>query len=102
MKESEIYSQVSQKVREFESLEDIQPSSDWNQSLMARLATSKVHPGPEFPTGKSALALTFIILINIGVILSMISNNNRQSFSRSNDLEAISKEFLINPTSISE
>ncbi len=102
MKESEIYSQVSQKVREFESLEDIQPSSDWNQTLMNRLATSRIHSGPDFPPAKSALALIFIILINIGVILSMISNNTRQSFSRSNELQAISKEFLINPTSISE
>ena len=102
MKESEIYSQMSQKVREFESLEDIQPSSDWNQALMNRLATSKIHRGPVFPPVKSALALVFIILVNLGVILSMISNNNRQSFSRSSELNAISKEFLINPTSISE
>lgn len=87
---------------EFESMEEILPSSGWDQSLMARIAATKTPAGSNIPPVKPALVLLFIILINVGAILTMISSTSRQSFSRSNELKMISKEFLINPTSISE
>ena len=41
MKKSELNNKVLQKMNDFESLEDIQPSTCWHQSLMGKLASAK-------------------------------------------------------------
>ena len=102
MKQQEINSRIQQTLHEFESLEIIQPSSDFNQLLMNKLASKSITPEKSYETAKSAVALFFIIIINIGIILSFITKDNGQSLLRGNELRAVSKEFLINPTSISE
>ena len=102
MEQSELHKKAMQTLKEFESLEDIQPSAAWNHSLMKRLESSRVHPASGTPVPKVAWVLLIFILANVGLILSMISGSNRQSFDRGKELRAISSEFLINPTSISQ
>ena len=57
---------------------------------------------PGFSASSIALVLIFFVLANIGVILTLISDSNRRTSSRSSDLRTISNEFLINPTSINQ
>jgi hypothetical protein len=102
MKESELYNQVSQKVREFETLADIEPSYDWNQSLMDRISNTTIAPSSGFSPMKSAAVLVLVVLVNVGIILTFLNNDNTRTLRRGNDLKKISTEFLINPTSISE
>jgi hypothetical protein len=102
MKESDLHSKALQTLKEFESMEDIQPSADWNVSMMARISSAKINPVPGSTVPRVALVLLVVILANLGIILSAISNNSRQSFNRGTQLQTISKEFLINPTSISQ
>jgi hypothetical protein len=101
MKESELNNKVEQTLMEFETMGNIQPSADWNQSLMKRVASSKPYSSSIFYSVNLAIVtILIIILINLGFILNTIINDSRQSLNRSNDLEVISKELLINLNSV--
>ncbi len=102
MKKADLDNNAQRSLREFESLEDIQPSSEWTSSMMNRIAHSERPSKQGFNASGVALVLIFFILANIGVILTLISDGTRQSSARTSDLRAISREFLINPTSISQ
>lgn len=102
MKESELHNQVSQKVREYETLADIEPSLNWDQSLMDRISNTSMSSSPGFSPMKSAAVLVLVVLVNVGIILTFLNNDNTRTLKRGNDLKKISTEFLINPTSISE
>ena len=102
MEQSELHNRAIQILKEFESLEDIQPTAAWNHSLMKRLESERVHPASGNPVPKVVWVLLVFILANVGIIFSMISDSSRQSLDRGKELRAISSEFLINPTSISE
>lgn len=102
MKEQELNSRVQQTLDMFESLEYIQPSAGWDQSLSEKLASSASNHPSSFQTARSVIVMLVVILLNVGIILTFITNDNRRSFNRSHDLQAISKEFLINPNSITE
>lgn len=102
MRESYLHNKALKTLKDFECMEDIQPSSDWNISMMARISSAKINPVPGSAVPRVALVLLVVILANLGIILSAISNNNRQSLNRGTQLQVISKEFLINPTSISQ
>ena len=102
MKEAEKNNCVLQSLKEFETLEDIQPSSEWTRSMMTRLSQSGRPAKTSYQVSGATLVLIFFVLANIGVILTLISDGSRQSSTRTSDLRAISREFLINPTSISQ
>jgi hypothetical protein len=100
MNESELNSKVFQKIKEFESIEDIFPSSEWNQELMRKLDSSSQFSSKTFPVAKYTFLIIFFILINVGFIITMMNKNTQSSNDRSQELQEISKEFLINPNSI--
>jgi hypothetical protein len=101
MKESELNNRISQMLNAFESIENIQPQEGWSQSLMDKLSSAKRPAYPGHSKTKFIVAILFIVLMNIGFILStIIKNDSRNTLSRNNDLQVISKELLINPTSL--
>ena len=99
MNKSAIDNKVLQKLKEFETIESIEPSADWNQSLLDKI--EHVNPSSSgFSSAKYTIVILFIILINIGFFLSTMFNNSQKVICRNNDLQVISKELLINPTSL--
>jgi hypothetical protein len=99
MKDSHFNSKVIQKLQEFESLEDIQPSAGWNDSLMRKLKSSgSNHPGRSV-TARFAIIVILIIAANLGFILNLFNNHSRRSETLSTEYHIISSEFLINPLS---
>ncbi len=102
MKEAELNNKMRQSIHQFESLEDIQTSPEWTRTMMNRFAQAERPAKPGFSASSIALVLIFFVLANIGVILTLISDSNRRTSSRSSDLRTISNEFLINPTSINQ
>lgn len=100
MKEPEFKNKVSQKLGEFESLENIQPSADWNSSLMSRLDSAKTDSSLTFSAIKFVIIALLIVLINVGFILNALINDPQKTNQRNSDLQTISKELLINPNSI--
>lgn len=116
MKESELNIKVSQKLQEFEAFTDMQPSTDWELSLMERLDNElKVDSRKSYVkfslfdfqlsnfqllTFKYAAVMLFLILINIGFIINMLPHNSTKISNKESDFKAISKELLINENSI--
>ena len=99
MNESELDNNVSQMLKEYEALDNIIPSPDWNKSLMGRLASSQSYSPAKFPAAKFTFAILFLILINIGFILNMMISGSQLPSHRNTELQVVSQELLINPIS---
>jgi hypothetical protein len=100
MKESELSNKIIQRLNEFETLEYLNPSANWNQSLMNKLTSAKLKATSKISTNKPFIMVLFIVLINIGFILNEVIGDSRQAKYRDKELQVISKELLINPVSI--
>ena len=102
MKKSSIDGKVFQKLNEFETLKNIEPSSGWNSSLMNRLASLSSASVSTVTYGSTRFVITvlFFILINVGFILNSIIHNSHHNLYKNKELETISQELLINPVSI--
>jgi hypothetical protein len=95
MKEPEMTNKVLQTLKEFESMENISPSAEWNRLLMDKLSSEKLYSASTFKSLKFAVAVFLIVLINISFIMISIFSDSNKSFQRKDDLQIISKEFLI-------
>ncbi len=100
MKKTALNNKVILMLNELDAIEDIHPSENWNQSLMDKLTVSKPASVSIFPSKKLAIIVLFIVLINVGYIIGTVINSSKHDIHRNNVLQVISKEFLINPTSI--
>jgi hypothetical protein len=87
---------VLQKLNEFETIESIQPSSEWNRSLMEKLDTVKPFKSKGYSSVGIAVIVIFVVVINLGFLLKSLMDNTEKSQQRDADLKVISKELLIN------
>jgi hypothetical protein len=99
MKIVESQNNIPEMLREFESLENIQPSAEWELSLLGKLAAGKPHPKSNLFKTKIIVTL-FILLANLGFMLNALIGHSGQTNQRDIALKTISKELLINPSSI--
>jgi hypothetical protein len=100
MKKQELNNKVLQTLQEFESIPSLQPTEAWEQDLMSKIDTAKLHHASPISKTKIIVVILFIAAINIGFLLSAVVHHSHQTLSRNSDLQVISKEFLINPTSL--
>lgn len=100
MKEQELNTRVSQTLQEFESMENIQPSAEWNDSLMQKLSVAKPNSIATFSSSKYAVVMLFVVMANIGFVFTAVMNDSPQAPNRDKELQTISKELLSNPSSI--
>jgi hypothetical protein len=100
MKEPELSGKVQQKIDEFEKLELIHPSSDWNNRLMEKVSSVHQYSPTKVSTGAITALVLFLILINVGFILTTLVNNSLKESDRAKDLQIISCELFVNPVSI--
>jgi len=100
MEEKTLNNRVVQMLNELDTIEDIQPSADWNHALMNKLYASKYSLRLVSPSVKLVIMVLFILLINVGYIISTMIFSPKHDILRNKELQVISKEFLINPTSI--
>ena len=100
MQETGINKIVLQKLNEFENLERIHPSEEWNRSLINRFAG--INPGSTSVSlsAKFIIALLFFVLINAGFILNSMVRNSNHTQDRNGKFKTLSEEFLINPVSL--
>ncbi|MCX6156995.1 MAG: hypothetical protein NTY74_03335 [Ignavibacteriae bacterium] len=87
---------LMQKLNEYESIESIQPSAEWNNSLMNRLNSAKPNKNKRYSPLGIAVIITFIVVINLGFLIKSLMDNAEDSQQRNMDLQVISKELLIN------
>lgn len=100
MKESAFSGKVMQKLNEFDMMQNIQPSTGWNESLMNKIAAAKSGSASNLPSARFAIPVLFIVLVNIVLFLNTIINNSHQVSYKDTELQVISEELLINPISI--
>jgi hypothetical protein len=105
---------IQETLQGFEALETIEPTAEWQQSLMHKLATTQQDVGAPFSTKAMVVVGLLFIALNIGFIakeatetvptLAETSNKFDTSPTLNNEraatFETISNELFINPTSI--
>ena len=94
MKEQNLNSKVQKSLLEFESIENIDISEDWNNNLMNKISTSKSKSS--ITNSKITFVVLLIILLNIGFILNTLFSSSEKSTHRTKVLQVVSKELLIN------
>jgi hypothetical protein len=102
MKESDLKYKVQQKLVDFDNVRSIQPSEEWSQSLLTRLEQSRYSSNARFTSTRFIFAVLLLILINLGFILNSVIRNSDKTLYHNNDLQIISEQLLINPTSLND
>ena len=102
MKNRELNIEVLDKLGEYESLDNIEPSQAWSRSLMRKIALTKRTSAGKSLKSKSAVIILLLILLNIVFMLKMISNNSRQLLNHNEDMRIISRELLIETNPLNE
>jgi hypothetical protein len=100
MKDPEINFRVQQKLEEFEQMDRIYPSVDWNSTLMERINSVPQHSPAKYSIVRVNMLFLILILINVGFILTTLVNGTVKESNRIKDLQVVSHELLINPFSI--
>jgi hypothetical protein len=99
MESTKLQNKIIQTLHEFESLENIEPTSDWNQTLMEKIASKQSNT-----TGlKYKVLVLLLVFINITFLLIFSRNKSVSKPSQQNiDLRTIANELLISPNSLNE
>lgn len=93
MKSNALNEKALKKLHEFETLENIHPSSDWDTELQLKLqlnSSIKTNVISQY-----TVILVCIVLLNCGLLLFSVFNKQKQTISRTTNLELISNELLI-------
>ena len=93
MKSKELNEKILKKFHEFETLENIHPSSDWDTELHIKLQLNS-----SIKTNfisKYNVIIICIVLLNSGLLLFSLLNEPKQSSKRTTNLKLISNELLI-------
>ncbi len=93
MKPNALNEKVIEKLQEFETLENIHPSSDWDAKLQMKLQLNTTIKTNFI--GKYNLILVCIIVLNCGLIVFSLVNELKRTTTRTTNLELISNELLI-------
>jgi len=100
MEDSPLNRKVSKMLLDFESMDDIQPSQTWNQSLMNRLDRSKPSSKSTFATPGLTVVVLLFVIINLFFIVDAMIIRSPGKQMREQELLVISKEILVNPSSL--
>ena len=93
MKPNKLNEKVIQKLLEFDTLENINPSTNWDTELNLKLQLNSTVK-PNFIT-KYNLILVCVVLLNCSLILYSMLYESKQTTNRTMNLELISNELLI-------
>ncbi|MEI7484419.1 MAG: hypothetical protein WCK13_06875 [Ignavibacteriota bacterium] len=88
-----------QKLKEYDAIENLQASEEWNKSLMKRIESTNPRKNSELSSFKLAV-IALLIIINLGFVLRLLISDSSILLQRKTDLQVISKELLINFDSI--
>jgi hypothetical protein len=90
---------VSEKLQQFDLLENVTPSEEWKQSVILKLKATK--PNSNSPSAFSGFTFSFLIVLMLNIFLAVqFLMNNEEPSSHDEALKIISKEILaINPAS---
>jgi len=93
MNTNKLNNDIMDKLYEFETLENIYPSLDWDTKLESKLKLKSNQKS--YFLNKYNLIVLSIGLINISLIVFSMLNESKKINSRSRNFELISKELLL-------
>jgi hypothetical protein len=99
MEASKLNHKASKMLDAFEHLDPIEPSEEWKQSLLHKLADTKPIPEATFSPMPYTAVFLFFILLNSAFVFSLMKKETPQYNNRVARLETISKELLMNSSS---
>ena len=96
MENTKINKRINQALEEFQSIGEVQPSLAWTESVMREISGTK-----RVTKIKSS---STVLVVFMGLILSgnLIFGIKMLTGEEGNKLEAISRDFLINPITAKE
>ncbi len=100
MIERELNNKIDQALTRFENLGNLQPDNDWNRELMDKLNKPYSPNGGRLAMGSYAFAVLLLVLINVGFVLVSLKSNASEPKRHKSEMQVISRELLINPSSI--
>ncbi len=100
MENTNTHRKAAKMLHDFEIMETINLSEEWNESLMERL--SQVKPGASVSSALRRFNAVLILLglINLCFMLNTLMVKSPEKHPREKELMEISAELLINPSSI--
>lgn len=98
MKQSVSQKNAFQILDEFDKLENIQPSPEWEQTLLVKVDNTRRPYSNKGGGLKFAALVAFYILINAVSFRKLSGPVTSQAEKRNEVLQNISAELLINPT----
>lgn len=89
----EINKKVQQKLHEFDDVETISTSGNWEFSLQQKLTL--LQPEKSNFITNYAIIMLFLLFLNIGFFVYSISSETENSSNVSSDFRMVSKELLL-------
>jgi hypothetical protein len=99
MEAPEFNKKATEMLEAFAYLDPIEPSEDWQQSLLLKLADTKPAPEASFSPMSYTAVMFFFILLNCVFVFSLMKKETPQYNNRVARLETISQELLMNSSS---
>lgn len=100
MENNKVHIKAAKMLHDFENMETIHPSEEWNESLMERL--NQMKPGTSVSSSLRRFNAVLILFgfINLCFVLNALMVKSPAKQAREKELMEISAEILINPSSI--
>lgn len=95
MAEKELYEQVDKLLTAFETLEPIQPSAEWEQSLLSKMNEATLIK-PRF-INRWGIVVVLLLLINVTLIVKMMKPKIENAATQYPSFQIISNALFINP-----
>lgn len=95
MDDKTLYDKVGKLLTAFETLEPIQPSAEWEQSLL-----SKVNQGRNKKSGlinRVGVAVVVLLVINVTLVVKMMQPVHESTIHQDPSFQVISNALFINP-----
>jgi oligoribonuclease (3'-5' exoribonuclease) len=98
MEKSQATNPIYQALKEFEEMEDIQVSANWQEGLLNRVRASKQTNPSGVHFNKITMVMVVIIAVNASFVLNSVFGNF-QSTKRDVEWQVISDELFTNRVS---
>jgi hypothetical protein len=102
MIKKELNDRIESIEKDLDNLEILSASEEWTSTLMERIQTERISPRRTVNIPKGIVAIGLITIANLTMIISFTVKAQNSTDERKDKLKLISKEILINPTSIKE
>lgn len=102
MKEQDLQNKMDNLGHKLDSIKHISPSSDWTDTLLDKLRSPEILSRSSKLDKKKVALIGLIAILNIGYFMSSSMDAKKTSNNREEKLSMVSKEILINPTSLTD